>query len=148
VGLDPTRWDRTPIRPPEHLEELQRAVVDGVQARIVYAGRERPQSERVVHPLGLVAKAHVWYLVAGTDAGLRTFRVSSIRSLELTGDPVDRPPGFDLARTWRSIVELSSGAGRRALWRPSSRPSAAGSKWWSPRRSGASSRGWAPISRA
>jgi predicted DNA-binding transcriptional regulator YafY len=104
VVFDPATWDRTPAPPPEHLETLQKAVVDGVRVRIVYAGRERPVSERTVHPLGLVAKASVWYLVAGTDAGLRTFRVGRIRSVEVTGDPVERPEGFDLAETWSSIV--------------------------------------------
>lgn len=105
VVLDPASWDRTPPSPPEHLEVLEGAVVDGVQVRIVYAGRDRPVSERNVHPLGLVAKASVWYLVAGTEAGLRTFRVGRIRSVEVTDRPVDRPADFDLAATWRSIVD-------------------------------------------
>jgi predicted DNA-binding transcriptional regulator YafY len=105
VVLDPTTWDRSPVAPPPHLEVLQRAVVEGRQARIRYAGRDRPESERVVHPLGLVAKASVWYLVAGTDAGLRTFRVGRVRSVEVLDEPVERPDGFDLAETWRSIVD-------------------------------------------
>jgi predicted DNA-binding transcriptional regulator YafY len=105
VVLDPTSWDRTSPPTPPHLEVLQRAVVDGVQVRIHYAGRDRPPSERVVHPLGLVAKASVWYLVAGTDAGLRTFRLSRIRGVDVTEDPVDRPEGFDLAATWREVVD-------------------------------------------
>ena len=105
VVLDPTRWDRTPVPHPRFLEVLQRAVVDGVQVRLGYAGRDRPESERVVHPLGLVAKASVWYLVAGTDAGLRTFRLGRIRSVEVLEEPVARPDGFDLAETWRTIVD-------------------------------------------
>jgi predicted DNA-binding transcriptional regulator YafY len=105
VVLDPTTWDRSHAAPPEHLEVLQHAVVDGLQVQITYAGRDRPVTERTVHPLGLVAKASVWYLVAGTDAGLRTFRVGRIRSVVVTDRPVDRPDAFDLAATWRSIVE-------------------------------------------
>jgi predicted DNA-binding transcriptional regulator YafY len=105
VVLDPTTWDRSHVPPPEHLEVLQHAVVDAVQVRITYAGRDRPVTERTVHPLGLVAKASVWYLVAGTEAGLRTFRVGRIRSVAVTDRPVDRPEGFDLAETWRSIVD-------------------------------------------
>ena len=105
VVLDPTSWDRAEVPPPEHLEVLQRCVVDGLQVRLRYAGRDRPESERVVHPLGLVAKASVWYLVAGTDAGLRTFRLSRVREVHVTDDPVDRPAGFDLADTWRSILD-------------------------------------------
>jgi predicted DNA-binding transcriptional regulator YafY len=104
VVIDPTSWDRTHVPAPAHLEILQRAVVEGVQARIVYAAPERAESERTVHPLGLVAKASVWYLVAGTDAGMRTFRVSRIRSVALTEVPVERPDGFDLEAHWRSVV--------------------------------------------
>jgi predicted DNA-binding transcriptional regulator YafY len=105
VVLDPTSWDRRPPATPEHLDVLQRAIVDGVRVRIRYAGRDRPESERVVHPLGLVAKAGVWYLVAGTDAGRRTFRVSRVRSAVPTGEPAERPEGFDLAEVWREIVD-------------------------------------------
>jgi predicted DNA-binding transcriptional regulator YafY len=79
-------------------------VVDGVQVRLGYAARDGAKTERVVHPLGLVAKGSVWYLVAGTDAGQRTFRVNRVRSVTPTDEPVDRPPGFDLAETWKSIV--------------------------------------------
>jgi predicted DNA-binding transcriptional regulator YafY len=51
-----------------------------------------------------VAKGSVWYLVADTDAGMRTFRVWRVRSVELTGEPARRPPDFDLATTWRGVV--------------------------------------------
>lgn len=105
VVLDPRTWDRPSVTPPPHLDVLQRAVVDGVQVRLRYAGRDRPESERIVHPLGLVSKASVWYLVAGTDAGLRTFRLSRVRSVAVTDDPVERPEGFDLERTWNEIVD-------------------------------------------
>ena len=105
IVLDPSSWDRGDVPTPAHLEDLQRAVVDGVQVRLSYVDRERRGTERIVHPLGLVAKASVWYLVAGTDAGLRTFRVSRVRGVARTGDPVDRPDGFDLAATWEQIKE-------------------------------------------
>jgi predicted DNA-binding transcriptional regulator YafY len=39
--------------------------------RYVKAGRERV--ERTVDPLGLVAKAAAWYLVARTPVGFRTY---------------------------------------------------------------------------
>jgi predicted DNA-binding transcriptional regulator YafY len=49
----------------------------------------------------------VWYLVADTvepAAGIRTFRLSRVTSVEGTGQPVVRPPDFDLAAHWRQIV--------------------------------------------
>ena len=105
VVLDPTRWGATSPPRPEHLDALQEAVVAGVQLRLGYADRERNVTERTVHPLGLVAKSSVWYLVADTDAGMRTFRVGRVRSVTPTGEPAVRPDGFDLAETWRSVVE-------------------------------------------
>ena len=102
-----------------HLAALQRAVVDGVQVELGYTDRDRSESERTVHPLGLVAKGSVWYLVAGTDAGMRTFRVNRIRSVTATDRLVQRPDGFDLAETWRSIVATLDE--RRTPWRVTGR---------------------------
>ncbi|MGA2304619.1 MAG: YafY family protein [Acidimicrobiales bacterium] len=104
VVLDPTSWDHGAPAPPRHLEPLQRAVIEAVQVRLGYTRRDGAVSTRVVHPLGLVVKNQVWYLIARTDVGQRTFRVNRVRSVEPTGEPVERPDGFDLAATWRAIV--------------------------------------------
>ena len=107
VVLDPVGWDRRPVeRPaPPHLDTVQQAVVDGKQLRLGYVARDKAATERVVHPLGLAAKGPIWYLVASTDAGLRTFRVDRITSAEQTGQPVERPERFNLAEAWRMITE-------------------------------------------
>jgi predicted DNA-binding transcriptional regulator YafY len=104
VVRDPAGWDQPEQAPPDHLESLQRAVIDGVQVELGYRGRDGKVSERTVHPLGLVVKNTTWYLVAGTAAGERTFRVSRVRSLRLTTRPVERPDDFDLAAAWGAIV--------------------------------------------
>jgi predicted DNA-binding transcriptional regulator YafY len=104
VVLDPTGWDHAQPRLPDHLDALQQAVIDAVQVRLGYERRDGEVSERVVHPLGLVVKNQVWYLIAQTDAGQRTFRVSRVQSVELTDEPVHRPEGFDLAAAWRAIM--------------------------------------------
>jgi predicted DNA-binding transcriptional regulator YafY len=104
IVLDPARWGDKAPPPPPHLDALKEAVVRGVQARLDYRDRARSITERTVHPLGLVAKGPVWYLVADTNAGMRTFRVGRIRSVELTDEPVRVPPGFDLAETWQGVV--------------------------------------------
>jgi predicted DNA-binding transcriptional regulator YafY len=115
IVLDPASWGREPPKPPRHLDVLQQAVVDGVQVRLGYADRERTETERTVHPLGLVAKDSVWYLVADTAAGLRTFRVGRVRSVVVTDDPVVRPDGFDLGEHWRQVVATMDE--RRATFR-------------------------------
>ncbi len=104
IVIDPTDWDRKRFPPPAHLEILQRAIGDSVQIEMRYGDRAGAESERTVHPLGLVAKGPVWYLVGDTDAGLRTFRVSRIRSVRLTDRELVRPDGFDLEETWQSIL--------------------------------------------
>ena len=127
VVIDPASWDRTHVATPAHLDELQRAVVEGVQVRIVYAAPDRPETERTVHPLGLVAKASVWYLIAATDAGMRTFRLSRVRAVTLTEDLVERPDGFDLETHWRSVVaELDE---RRVTFRATARIEAEAIPW-------------------
>lgn len=105
IVLDPAGWGGTVVPRPEHLDVLQQAVVDGVQVRLAYADRRRAETERTVHPLGLVQKGPAWYLVAGTEAGMRTFRVNRVRNVTVTDDPVERPAGFDLAGEWQAVVD-------------------------------------------
>ncbi|MFJ1901376.1 helix-turn-helix transcriptional regulator [Streptomyces sp. NPDC088115] len=103
--VDATDWSRTEVTADgPRLDALQRAVIDGVQVRLGYAGPGRPGGERTVHPLGIASKAGVGYLVADTERGLRTFRLSRVTSVEPTGEPVVRPDGFDLATAWRSLA--------------------------------------------
>ncbi|WP_433544093.1 helix-turn-helix transcriptional regulator (plasmid) [Streptomyces sp. CA-294286] len=103
--VDATDWTRTDATAPEpQLAALRRAVVDGHQVRLGYAGPGKPASVRTVHPLGLAFKAGNEYLVADTEDGLRTFRLSRVLTVEPTGDPVDRPESFDLPAVWRSLA--------------------------------------------
>ena len=125
VVLDPTSWDHGRPAPPPHLESLQQAVIEAVQVRLGYTRRDGAVSARVVHPLGLVVKNQVWYLIAWTDAGQRTFRVNRVRSVEPTGEPVQRPeglrPGRGLARH-RDHARRPAGAGPGASSVPTRAP--------------------------
>jgi predicted DNA-binding transcriptional regulator YafY len=107
VVVDPTGWDRptAPRRTPPLLDAVQRAVIEGRQVTLDYRARDGAVTARVIHPLGLAAKGTVWYLVAATDAGLRTFRVDRMSAVEPTGQAVVRPEGFDLAEAWRLIAD-------------------------------------------
>ncbi|MET9317850.1 WYL domain-containing protein [Kribbella sp. NPDC003505] len=72
---------------------------DGTAGVLDAGGRRR--GPFVVAPLGLVAKARTWYLVAArTDGRLRTYRLSRLTSAELTDDTFTRPADFDLATYW------------------------------------------------
>ena len=104
---DPQRWgsSRVERRPTRFLDELQDAVIRGVQVRLGYVDTKGAETERTVHPLGIVAKGPSWYLVSNTEAGRRTFRIDRVSSAEPTGDPVHRPEDFDLAESWRAIAD-------------------------------------------
>lgn len=107
IRVDPVGWGQlAPAATPDFVDELSRAVISGRQAKIDY---QRPQdttsAPRTVHPLGLVTKRGVWYLVANTDRGIRTYRVSRIRSVREIDAAVERPADFDLDATWRGIVD-------------------------------------------
>ncbi|WP_329192917.1 MULTISPECIES: helix-turn-helix transcriptional regulator [unclassified Streptomyces] len=108
---DATDWSRNAATSQSgHRSLLQSAVVEGERVLLGYAGVGKPPGVRVVDPLGLVAKAGADYLVAGTESGLRTFRLSRVTSVEPTGEPVVRPPDFDLASVWRERAEVIEGS--------------------------------------
>jgi predicted DNA-binding transcriptional regulator YafY len=105
--VDPVRWgypanDR-PL--PVWLDALQTAVISGEQVTLGYVSPKGEASTRTVHPLGIAAKGVAWYLVANTDAGMRTFRIDRVSSVEGTGIAVVTPDGFDLATAWKLIAE-------------------------------------------
>lgn len=84
---------------------MQSAVISGEQVILGYVSPKGEPSIRTVHPLGIAAKGLAWYLVADTDAGMRTFRIDRVSSVEGTGHRVVRPDGFHLASAWKLIAE-------------------------------------------
>jgi predicted DNA-binding transcriptional regulator YafY len=77
-------------------------VLAKVQVDIDYAKPGQSPERRRVHPYGLVDKSNVWYLLAGTDRGRRTFRLSRVGGVWPTDEPVEVPDGFDLASEWET----------------------------------------------
>jgi predicted DNA-binding transcriptional regulator YafY len=113
--VDQSAWGRSivdtvgaPVADDPHLSSLRSAVLAGVQAVVNYEPPGRLAEDRQLHPLGLVCKRGVWYLVATAEAGLRTYRLSRVRWVEVTDEPVERPVDFDLAETWRGAQQRLS----------------------------------------
>jgi predicted DNA-binding transcriptional regulator YafY len=79
---------------------IQEAIWQNRRAIIQYQKGENERSERLIEPLGLVAKGRVWYCVAKVEDDYRSYRISRIASVEL-GENFRRPPDFDLAAYWQ-----------------------------------------------
>jgi predicted DNA-binding transcriptional regulator YafY len=104
VVVDAARWGERDKDRPELVGLLQDAVVRRRKVALDYASRGARTSRRLVDPLGLVDKDDVWYLIAGTEKGRRTFRVDRIAAAEVTDQLAVRPAGFDLSREWERVV--------------------------------------------
>jgi len=100
IHIDPRRW-RQAEQPREMLAALRRATTDDMRTIIHYRDRNGKTTERAVEPLGLVAKAGVWYLVARHGGAMRTFRADRMLGIDVTTERFERPAGFDLDAFWR-----------------------------------------------
>lgn len=101
--LDAIDWLRTPP-PHDHLQTIALAVWSERRLKIEYESWT-DVATRDIEPLGLVLKAGVWYLVAGSGHEprgyrIRTYRVSSIRDPQVRAERFTRPRGFDLPAYW------------------------------------------------
>ncbi len=102
--IDPTRWGERDRSQPEVVGLLQAAVIRRRKVRLTYAGSARERTERLVDPWGLVDKDDIWYLLAGTERGQRTFRIDRIIAAEPTDQHAERPDDFALAAAWEQVV--------------------------------------------
>ena len=103
VHVDPAKWGRQ-YEPAPLLAKLRDAVVNGTEIEITYTKPAAGPEKRVIEPYGLVAKDGVWYVVAGGESGIRTFRVSRVSDAEPTGRKAAKPEGFDLEAAWEAVT--------------------------------------------
>jgi predicted DNA-binding transcriptional regulator YafY len=110
VHVDPAGWWWGKFEPLPHLETIRDAVNQDRRLRLGYTRPTGEDVSRLVDPLGLVVKVNVWYLVArlaeplpathSQDEELRVFRISRLRQVMATDEPVQRPTDFDLPSYW------------------------------------------------
>jgi predicted DNA-binding transcriptional regulator YafY len=105
VVIDPAGWGRTERELPETVRLLQQAVVQRRRVALRYRGRAGTATDRVVDPWGLVDKDAVWYLLAGTEHGRRTFRLDRISHAEPIDQEAHRPADLDLPAVWAEVVK-------------------------------------------
>src|SRR5688572_7865918 len=96
--VDTRGWFREEDRAP-HLPVIAGALWRGRRLDIRYREGNVVVARRL-HPLGLILKAGVWYLLAQRRGEERLYRVSRIVSARERAEPSTRPPDFDLAEAW------------------------------------------------
>jgi predicted DNA-binding transcriptional regulator YafY len=100
IHIDISGWNR-PDESIPLLPAIQEAIWHERKLLMTYnRGGGCDLVERLVDPLGLVAKGSVWYFVAAVGGDIRSYRVSRIRSAAVTSEPAVRPEGFDLEAYW------------------------------------------------
>jgi predicted DNA-binding transcriptional regulator YafY len=104
ILVDHNRWYRA-AQPTSLLATLRAATADERRLALHYRDRAGALTQRLIEPLGLVAKAGVWYLVAHEPGkGYRTFRAERIAGVDVTAQRFERPAEFDLDAYWRSSI--------------------------------------------
>jgi predicted DNA-binding transcriptional regulator YafY len=99
IYVDAASWHQTQ-EDLSALPILQEAIWQEYKLLLTYQRGDGAGVERLVDPLGLVAKGSVWYLVAAVEGEVRTYRVSRVQEARITNQPCARPPDFDLAAYW------------------------------------------------
>src|SRR5919106_497 len=101
--VDTRGWFREEDRVP-HLPVIAGALWRGRRLDMRYREGAAVVSRRL-HPLGLILKAGVWYLLARRRGEERVYRVSRIVSARERAEPSVRPPDFHLPSAWADRSE-------------------------------------------
>lgn len=101
IYIDTSSWRQSDERV-VWLPTLQEAVWEERQLALTYRRNDNSTVERTVDPLGLVAKGNTWYLMAGVDGEVRSYRVSRVEAAHPTGESCRRPADFDLETYWKA----------------------------------------------
>lgn len=99
IHIDGVGWQRSK-EDITFLPQLQEAIWLERKLHLTYLRNDDTTVERLVDPLGLVAKGNAWYMVAGVDGELRTYRISRVKAAVISDRPSVRPDNFDLAAYW------------------------------------------------
>ena len=101
--VDPIDWYRGPAAT-DHLPAIAQAVWSERRLDVRYESWSGTRMHRL-DPLGLVLKAGVWYVVASSGKGPRTYRLSNILELLVSDESFARSANFDLAAYWTASTQ-------------------------------------------
>lgn len=104
IHIDGAGWRQAKEACP-YLHVVQEAVGAARKLRVRYPKGDAA-AERVLGPLGLVAKGSIWYLVAvNEEQEVRTYRISRIAEAQMLDEAFVRPENFQLSEYWEKSVE-------------------------------------------
>jgi predicted DNA-binding transcriptional regulator YafY len=101
VHIDPAGWWPS-SEDLSMLPIVQDAVARDLKLTFLYTRQGGEATARTVDPFGVVCKQIIWYLIARTPAGMRTYRISRMSQAIVLAVSFDRPSGFDLAAHWKA----------------------------------------------
>lgn len=104
IHVDTSAW-RQSTEKMESFKVLQQAIWEERILQIKYERADGECVERIVNPLGLVAKGSTWYLIALSNGKIRNYRASRMRSVILLSETFTRPVDFDLAQYWNNSTQ-------------------------------------------
>jgi predicted DNA-binding transcriptional regulator YafY len=105
IHIDTRSWRRQKEKAAS-FEILKQAIWKENRLKISYQRADGETADRLVAPLGLVAKGDLWYLIAAKENGdIRNYRASRIHHAESTAETFKRPENFDLAEYWNSSTK-------------------------------------------
>ncbi|MFF2479586.1 helix-turn-helix transcriptional regulator [Paenibacillus sp. NPDC058071] len=103
IHVDGAGWRRSEESFP-FLPAIQEALWEQRELAIRYT-RDGTETERVVRPLGLVAKQSIWYLAAEAENEVKSYRISRLNGAEMLPNPFDYPELFNLAQYWEQSTK-------------------------------------------
>ncbi|OEH93559.1 helix-turn-helix transcriptional regulator [Bacillus solimangrovi] len=104
IHIDTTTWKQSTEKI-ESFKILQQAIWNEKKLKIEYEKADGECTQRIVEPLGLVAKGSKWYLVASSNGQYRNYRASRMISVMMTEDTFTRPIDFDLSTYWSNSTQ-------------------------------------------
>ncbi|MGM0852461.1 MAG: helix-turn-helix transcriptional regulator [Bacillota bacterium] len=105
IHIDTSSW-RKQKEKTASFEVIKEAIWKEHKLRITYQRADGKTDDRIVEPLGLVAKGDLWYLIATKENGdIQNYRASRIQSAVPLGETFERPIDFNLAQYWNSSTK-------------------------------------------
>lgn len=104
VYIDMEPWQMFASDTSSVLEIVQKAIWQKLKLSLTYH-KPNEKKQVIVHPLGIVCKKGVWYLIAENALMIKTYKVSSIENPQLLKTHFVRPHHFNLQKHWKASIK-------------------------------------------